>query len=109
MARGLVFVVALIAVAVGVWAGVTTAGTSATPWIHAALGAAMMVFGAAMILARDPFDRRNRQLTGAGSMLMGASYFIPFGVWRIAIALVALGVMFAPVVRRRRAGRRPSA
>ena len=100
---GRLFVAALIAGGIGVWAGVTYAGTANGPRIERVLGVIMILMAGSMMLARDVVNRSHTQLTGAGFLLLGVSYLVPSGWWRTAISLLALGVMLAATVRRRRA------
>ena len=98
------FAVVLVSVGIGVWVGVTTAGSGATPWIKGTAGAVMMIVGGLMFVSRDAVDRRKTQLFGAGYFFLGVSQFVPSGRWSITTAVVALGCMVAALGRSRRAG-----
>ena len=101
--RGWIFAVVLVAAGLGVWVGVTTAGTGATPWIKATTGVVMMIFGGIMLLSSDAPDRRHAQFFGAGFLFLGVSQLVPSGPWSMAASLAALGCMITALVRRRRA------
>lgn len=100
--RSSLFVGVLVAVGIGVWVGVTTDGTAATPWIKVTTGVVMMLVGGTLLLSRDARDRRHAQLSGTAFLFLGASQLMPAGRWRMAVSLVALGCMIAALMRRRR-------
>ena len=101
MGRGVFYFGMLALMAVGVWAGVNYAGTEADPWIKRGLGALMILAGLAIFFASDPVDQRTAQLHGAGFASFGVSALLP-EPWRLPMSVLALGLMGAAYVRRRR-------